>query len=96
MSETPTKPKRKRVVLGSLIQASAEDKKKGLPNYIKVRESVTLNAGESIRAESKKFQLESLDKAVADGKVDGEYAEKIKERINKIPDWVIAELVVLR
>lgn len=94
MSE-PSK-KKKRIVVGSLIQASAEDKAKGLPNYIKIKADITLTAGECIRAESKKFQLESLEKAVTDKKLDPEYGESVKERINKMPDWVIAELIVSR
>jgi len=37
-----------------------------------------------------------LESAVEAGKLGGENAEKARERINKIPDFVLGELVVLR
>lgn len=51
--------------------------------------------GLNLRLESKKFQLESLDTAVVEGKLKEEMAEKIRERINKIPDYVRFEIVLL-
>lgn len=88
--------KKKRVVVGSLCKPREEDSSKGYPNYIQIKDDVTFKKGDFIRAESKKFQLTSLEKAVADGKLSPELGEDIKKRIEKIPDWVIAELIVLR
>lgn len=49
-----------------------------------------------VRVESKKFQLDSLDRAIAAGKLkEGEMVDQIRERINAIPDFVLGELVVL-
>lgn len=87
---------KKRVVIGSLCSATEEDKAKGFPNYIKIRDDVTLKKGDFIRAESKAFQTKSLENAVKDGKLSEEVSVSIKQRIEKIPEWVIAELVVLR
>jgi hypothetical protein len=87
---------KKRVVVGSLCKVKQEDKDKGMPNYIQVKDDINLKKGEYIRAESKGFQLENLEKAVAAGKLSEEIAGQIRERIEKIPDWVIAELIILR
>ena len=57
---------------------------------------VSLKQGDIIRVENKKFQLASLEGAVQAGKLSEEQAEKARERINKIPDFVLAELIVLR
>ena len=88
--------KKKRVVIGSLCMPKAEQKDKGFPNYIQIKDTVTFQKGEYIRAESKAFQIKSLEQAVQDGKLSSEMGEDIKKRIEKIPDWVIAELIVLR
>ena len=66
------------------------------PPYIKFRSAVTLKEGDIVRVENKKYQLQSLEGALSAGKLNGEVAEKVKERINKIPEYVIAELVVLK
>ena len=87
---------KKRIVIGSLCKETDEKREKGYPNYIKIRDDINLKKGEFIRAESKAFQLQSLEGAVAAGKLSGDVVDKIKERIEKIPDWVIAELIVLR
>lgn len=80
----------KRRVLGSVCKSKEPSK----PPYLKLKEAVTLQAGQVIRVESAKFQLESLERAVAEGKLSGDLAEKVRERIQKIPDWVIGEAVV--
>jgi hypothetical protein len=84
--------KLKREVIGSFLKSKDDNK----PPYLKFRASVTLKEGDIVRVENKKYQLQSLEGAVNAGKLNGEIAEKAKERINKIPDFVIAELVVLK
>lgn len=59
------------------------------PPYIKFRD------GKIYRVESAKFQLKSLEKAVSDGKLTEEVASQIRERISKIPEWVLGEVVEL-
>lgn len=83
--------KYKREVIGSFIKSKESDK----PPYIKMRNAVSLKEGQTIRVESKKFQIDSLERAVAAGKVKGDMAEKVKERLEKMPDWVLGELVLL-
>lgn len=84
--------KLKREVVGSFLKA----KDNGKAPYIKFKNDVTFNKGDMIRVENKKFQLTSLDAAVQAGKLTGDIAEQARERINKIPDFVLGELVILR
>lgn len=68
------------------------------PKYIQIsknlKEPVVLHPGQFINVESKADQLANLDKSVASGRLSPEQADKIRDRVNKIPDWVLAELVV--
>jgi hypothetical protein len=84
--------KLKREVVGSFLKAKDE----GKAPYIKIKNAVAFKEGDIIRVENKKFQLASLESAIEAGKLGGENAEKARERINKIPDFVLGELVVLR
>lgn len=68
-------------------------RKDGNGTHIKISEDVTLKKGEYINLESKVKQLEKLDKAQGEGKISEENAEKARERINKIPDFVMFELI---
>jgi len=83
------KKKTKRRVIGSVL-ASKDNPKE---TYIKIREDITLSKGVTLRLESKRSQLESVEAAMAAGKLSEEMGEKIKERISKIPDWVKFEIV---
>jgi hypothetical protein len=81
--------KTKRVNIGSVVKS----KESGKPDYIKIKEDVTLRKGEFINLESKSFQLERLEAVVAEGKLSEEKAEAARERINKIPDFVRFEMI---
>lgn len=95
--------KSKRTVVGSVCKS----KDPGKPDYLVLRGNTAdelakalmradKSKGLSLKLESKKFQMESLDQAVSSGKLSGELAEKIKsERIAKIPDWVRFEVVLI-
>ena len=74
--------------------ATAKDLKQ--PPYIKIEKAVTFDAGDFIRVENKQFQLDSLERAHADGLLVGDNYDKAKERINKMPEFVLGELIVLR
>ena len=81
--------------VGSLIKSKDPLK----PNYIQIdkrlEQPLVLQAGQTIRMESKQFKLKSLDEAEKNGKLSGEILEKLRERANNMPDFVIAELVIL-
>jgi hypothetical protein len=83
--------KSKRSVVGSVCKS----KDAGKPDYIKIRDDMSLRKGQILRLESKKYQLESLQGAVTAGKLSSELGEKIRERIEKIPDWVRFEIVAV-
>lgn len=57
------------------------------------------NSGEDkglyLNLESKRAQLESLQEARTAGKLKEEHADKALERINKIPDYVRFEIILL-
>lgn len=74
---------KKRVQVGSVCK----NKDPGKADYVKMRD------GKIYSLESKASQLKSLEEAVSNGKLSGDVAESIRERINKIPDWVRFELV---
>jgi len=85
------KKKVKRRVIGSVLSSKDDPKQR----YIKIREDVVLKAGQTLRLESAKQQLEGLEAAVSAGKLSEEMAEKVRDRINKIPNWVVAEIIQL-
>lgn len=89
--------KMKRLKIGSVIKSKDPAK----ADYIKLDDklpggTITFKAGDYIQVESKAYQLSSLEKAIADGKLSEENAEKARDRINNIKDFIRAELVVLR
>jgi len=81
---------KKRNVVGSICKPKPnEDGSPAGPDYIKMRD------GKIYRLESAAYQLQNLEKAVAAGKLSGEQAEGIRERIGKIPAFVRFEIVEL-
>jgi len=84
------KKKLKRRVIGSVVKA-----KEGTGSYIKIREDVVLKKGQSLRLESAKAQLASLEAAVTAGKLSNDMADKVRERISKIPTYVMFEIIQL-
>lgn len=83
--------KQKRRVIGSVIK----NRESGKPDYIKVREDINLAKGQILRLESKQFQLKSLEQAVSENKISADYGAKVKERLEKIPDFVRFEVVAV-
>jgi hypothetical protein len=69
------------------VGSFCKNKDPNKPPYIKMRD------GKIYRVESAKFQLQSLEKAVTDGKLTEEVAVKVRDRISKMPDWVLGEVV---
>jgi len=57
--------------------------------------TLTVSDGQILSVESKSYQLKSLEAAVSAGKLSEENAEKARERISKIPDYVLGELVLV-
>ena len=89
------KPKYSRTTVGSIVKSQDPTKSNYVKFYLKnTGGSLTVTDGQTLSAESKSYQLKSLEAAVAAGKLSEENASKARERIEKIPEYVIAELVL--
>lgn len=79
----------KRSQVGSVLKS----KDASQPDYIKISEDIVLKKGDILNLESKKSQLASLEKNVENGKLSGDVADKIRENIEKMPDFVRFNIV---
>lgn len=81
------------------IGAVYMSKEKDQANYIKIdlynEETITLKQGQYINVESKKYQLASLQKALSNGLISEENAEKARVRIENMKDFVLGELILV-
>ena len=78
-----------KVTLGSIIKGKKDEATgKAKPDYIKIRGDHFLKDGDIINLESKAQALESLEKAVAGGKLSADMASDIRAKVEKTPDWV--------
>jgi len=90
------KPKYKRTNIGSVIKSQDPTRS----NYIKLNlrntgGTITLTDGQTLSVESKAYQLKSLESAVSSGKLSEENASKARERIEKIPEFVLGEIILV-
>lgn len=96
----------KRNTVGSVLKSKPDKDGNIGSDYVKLRgdmKDVLLNAvakmddqkGLILNLESKKSKLEGLEEAVRNGKLSGDNAEKARERINKMPDFVRFEMVLV-
>jgi hypothetical protein len=79
----------KRLKIGSILKSREE----GKPDYIKIDTDIVLKKGDSLSLESKKSKLASLEKNIENGKLSGDLADKIREGIEKMPEFVRFEIV---
>jgi hypothetical protein len=83
-----------RLKIGSVFKSKDPTKS----NYIKIdifnTDSIVLKNGEYINVESKAYQLASLARAVGAGVITEDNAEKARARIEKMPDFVLGELIL--
>lgn len=75
------------------IGAVLKSKDATQPDYIKINEDVVLKKGDILNLESKKSKLASLEKNVENGKLSGDLADKIREGIEKMPDFIRFSIV---
>jgi len=80
----------KRLVVGSIVKG-----KDGKADYLKVSKDIVLKQGDYLNLESKAAQLKNLEEAVANGKLQEEVADKVRETVNSIPDFVRFQVVRL-
>jgi len=81
----------KRRTIGSVVKS----KEAGEPDYIKIGDDVVLKKGDTLRLESKAAQLRNLEEGVQAGRLGEETASKIRERLDRFPEWVRFEIVQL-
>lgn len=82
----------RRLTVGSIIKGQIKDGVKQ-QDYIKMSYDINLKKGEYLQLKSKEQQLQDLDEGVNAGRLSEESADKIRERVQKIPDFVRFELV---
>lgn len=75
------KPKRK--IVGQILKG-----KEGKGDYIKIDQTVTLNAGEYLELESSSSIRKRAEELLASGKIEEEFADKLREQADKIPSFV--------
>ncbi len=80
-----------RTIVGDVLKDKSDPKR----SYIKIKNDVSLNAGDYLNLESKQSQLDGIKKAFEEGKVNEEIFEAATERINKMPDFVMFTVVKL-
>jgi uncharacterized Zn finger protein len=79
----------KRKEIGSVLKS----KDPSQPDYIKINEDIVLKKGDILNLESKKSKLASLEKNVENGKLSGDLADKIRESIEKMPEFIRFSIV---
>jgi hypothetical protein len=95
------KRKFSRVTVGKIYKG-----KEGKPDYLKLDHyskkelfdaiSGMDEKGLYLNLESKNSQLAGIEKALAEGKMKPENAEKARERVNKMPDFVRFDVVLVK
>lgn len=84
---------KKKVIIGSVVKSKDFDKTK--ETYIKIRGEHTLKDGQTLSVQSPKEQLASAENAMKEGKLSEDLFEKIKARLEKVPDFVLKEIFYL-
>ena len=74
----------KRLKIGAVLKSKDTTQ----PDYIKIDQDITLKKGDILNLESKKSRLAQVEKSLAEGKLTDEVADKIKEEIDKMPEFV--------
>lgn len=78
-----TAKKSKRVLVGQILKG-----KEGQGDYIKVDADVVLKKGEFLELESASTIRKKADSLLEAGKIDEEFAEKLREQADKMPSFV--------
>lgn len=81
----------KRIEVGAVLKS----KDASQPDYIKINTDIVLKKGDTLSLESKKSRLASLETNVQNGKLSGEVADKIRETIEKTPEFIRFQIVKL-
>jgi hypothetical protein len=81
----------KREELGSFLKNKDEAK----APYIKFKTNISFKEGDIVSVETKKFKLANVQAGVEQGRLSEEQGAKMMEIIEKMPDFVIGDIVRL-
>lgn len=88
--------KLKRKVIGQVVKSKDPSRSNYMKfNLYQTGGSLTIKDGQILSVESKKYQLDSLNKAISEGKISSDVGQSIKERIEGMPEWVLGDIVFL-
>lgn len=101
------KKKYKRVTVGSIVKARPDKNGNPRPDYLQLRgntkaellaalSNMDSDKGLILNLESKQHQLNGVNAAEESGKLSADMATKIRTRIEKIPDFVRFEVVLVQ
>lgn len=76
--------------VGSILKPKDDTKS----NYIKFDTDFVAKKGSYLSVESKKYKLSVADRLEAENKIKPDHAEKMRTYANKMPDFVLAELIL--
>ena len=85
----------KRTPVGSILKSKDATKSSYLKVSLLNKGSITLKHGQSLQVVSKKFKLEEVARLREEGRLPEETINAIEERANKMPDFVMAEVVLV-
>lgn len=81
--------------VGSILKS----KEASRSNYLKInlqdKGKITLKHGDVLEVKSKKFKLEEIERLRAEGRIEESKLEKMQEYAEKMPDFVLAEVVLV-
>lgn len=89
-----------RTKVGEVVKGKVDTDQEGnvisrKPDYIKIYQDVTLRKGQFLNLETVADQKKSAEEANKAGKLVGENFEKVMGRLNKIPDFIRFEIVLV-
>lgn len=81
--------------VGSIYKSKLQDQSDYLVFRIPEGEELTFRNGDKLQVETKDFRLKNIEQGVANGRLSEDVALALKEKAEKTPEFVRAELVLL-
>lgn len=80
-----------RIKVGSVLKSKDSSKNA----YIKIDNDVVLKKGDFLNLDNKKSRLQGIEISEANGKLSSEVAQKLREQVEKMPDFVLFEITLV-
>lgn len=81
--------------VGSILKSKEPTRSNYLKINLQDKGKLVLKHGDVLEVKSKKFKLEEVERLRAEGRVDGDKLEKMLAFAEKMPDFVLAEVVLV-